>query len=61
MVDRMVIDVPTRTVVRVLGLVIVAAAAVKVIGAVSHVLTWVAVSLFLAIALGRSCGSPSAG
>ncbi|HEX2378541.1 MAG TPA: AI-2E family transporter [Gaiellales bacterium] len=47
----MVIDVPTRTVVRVIGLVIVAAAAVKMIGAVSHVLTWVAVSLFLAVAL----------
>jgi len=51
MVDRLVIDVPTRTIVRVIALVLVAAAGVKVLGAVSHVLTWLAVSLFLAVAL----------
>jgi len=51
MVDRLVIDVPTRTIVRVIALVLVAAAAVKVLGAVSHVLTWLAVALFLAVAL----------
>jgi predicted PurR-regulated permease PerM len=48
---RIVIDVPTRTIVRVIALVLVAAAAVKILDAVSHVLTWIAVSLFLAVAL----------
>ena len=39
MVQRwIVIDVPTRTVVRVIALVIAAAAAVRVLAAVSHVL-----------------------
>jgi predicted PurR-regulated permease PerM len=51
MIDRTAIDIPTRTIIRVLVLVIVAFAAVKVVSAVSHVLTWVAVSLFLAVAL----------
>jgi predicted PurR-regulated permease PerM len=51
MVDRLVIDVPTRTIVRVIALVLVAAAGVKILGAVSHVLTWLAVALFLAVAL----------
>jgi predicted PurR-regulated permease PerM len=51
MVDRMVIEVPTRTIVRVIALVLVAIAGVKVLGAVSHVLTWLAVALFLAVAL----------
>jgi predicted PurR-regulated permease PerM len=51
MVERLVIDVPTRTVVRVIALVIVAAAAVKVVDAVSNVLTWIAVAIFLAVAL----------
>ena len=48
---RIVIDVPTRTIVRVIALVLVAAAAVKIVDAVSHVLTWIAVSVFLAVAL----------
>lgn len=48
---RIVIDVPTRTIVRVIALVLVAAAAVKIVAAVSHVLTWIAVSVFLAVAL----------
>jgi predicted PurR-regulated permease PerM len=48
---RIVIDVPTRTIVRVIALVLVAAAAVKILDAVSHVLTWIAVSVFLAVAL----------
>jgi predicted PurR-regulated permease PerM len=48
---RIVIDVPTRTIVRVIALVLAAAAAVKIVDAVSHVLTWVAVSVFLAVAL----------
>jgi predicted PurR-regulated permease PerM len=51
MVDRMVIDVPTRTVVRVIALVLAAAAAVQILDAVSRVLTWIAVSIFLAVAL----------
>jgi len=51
MVDRMVIDVPTRTVVRVIALVLAAAAAVQILDAVSRVLTWIAVSVFLAVAL----------
>jgi predicted PurR-regulated permease PerM len=48
---RIVIDVPTRTIVRVIALVLAAAAAVKILGAVSHVLTWIAVAVFLAVAL----------
>ncbi len=48
---RIVIDVPTRTIVRVIALVLAAAAAVKIVDAVSHVLTWIAVSTFLAVAL----------
>jgi predicted PurR-regulated permease PerM len=48
---RIVIDLPTRTIVRVIALVLAAAAAVKIVGAVSHVLTWIAVSVFLAVAL----------
>ena len=48
---RIVIDVPTRTIVRVIALVLAAAAAVKIVDAVSHVLTWIAVSAFLAVAL----------
>jgi predicted PurR-regulated permease PerM len=48
---RIVIDVPTRTIVRVIALVLAAAAAVKILDAVSHVLTWIAVSVFLAVAL----------
>ena len=48
---RIVIDLPTRTIVRVIALVLVAAAAVKIVDAVSHVLTWIAVSVFLAVAL----------
>ncbi len=48
---RIVIDVPTRTIVRVIALVLAAAAAVKIVDAVSHVLTWIAVSVFLAVAL----------
>jgi predicted PurR-regulated permease PerM len=48
---RIVIDVPTRTIVRVIALVLAAAAAVKIVGAVSHVLTWIAVAVFLAVAL----------
>ena len=48
---RIVIDVPTRTIVRVIALVLAAAAAVKIVGAVSHVLTWIAVSVFLAVAV----------
>ena len=51
MVDRMVIDVPTRTIVRVIALVLAAAAAVQILDAVSRVLTWIAVSVFLAVAL----------
>ena len=51
MVDRMVIDVPTRTIVRVIALVLAAAAAVQILDAVSRVLTWIAVSIFLAVAL----------
>jgi predicted PurR-regulated permease PerM len=48
---RIVIDVPTRTIVRVIALVLAAAAAVKIVDAVSHVLTWIAVAVFLAVAL----------
>jgi predicted PurR-regulated permease PerM len=48
---RIVIDVPTRTIVRVIALVLAAAAAVKILDAVSHVLTWIAVAVFLAVAL----------
>ena len=51
MIDRMVIDVPTRTIVRVIALVLAAAAAVQILDAVSRVLTWIAVSIFLAVAL----------
>jgi len=51
MIDRMVIDVPTRTIVRVIALVLAAAAAVQILDAVSRVLTWIAVSVFLAVAL----------
>ncbi len=51
MVDRLVIDVPTRTIVRVIALVLAAAAAVQILDAVSRVLTWIAVSIFLAVAL----------
>ena len=51
MVDRMVIDVPTRTIVRVIALVLAAAAAVQILDAVSRVLTWIAVSIFRAVAL----------
>lgn len=48
---RIVIDLPTRTIVRVIALVLAAAAAVKILDAVSHVLTWIAVAIFLAVAL----------
>jgi predicted PurR-regulated permease PerM len=48
---RIVIDLPTRTIVRVIALVLAAAAAVKILDAVSHVLTWIAVAVFLAVAL----------
>ena len=51
MVDRIVIDVATRTIVRVIALVLAAAAAVQILDAVSRVLTWIAVSIFLAVAL----------
>ena len=47
----MQLDVPTRTVVRVIALVVLAVAAVRVLSAVSHVLVWVAIALFLAVAL----------
>jgi predicted PurR-regulated permease PerM len=51
MESRVQLDVPTRTVVRVIALVVLAVAAVRVLSAVSHVLVWVAIALFLAIAL----------
>ena len=46
-----VIDIPTRTIVRLIALVLAAAAAVRVVAAVSHVMIWVAIALFLAVAL----------
>jgi predicted PurR-regulated permease PerM len=48
---RIAIDLPTRTIVRAIALVLAALAAVKVVAAVSHVLTWLAVAAFLAVAL----------
>ncbi len=48
---RVVIDVPVRTIVRVILLVLVAIAAVEVLSAVSRILVWLATALFLAVVL----------
>jgi predicted PurR-regulated permease PerM len=48
---RVVIDVPARTIVRVIVLVLLAIAAVEVLTAVSRILVWLATSLFLAVVL----------
>jgi predicted PurR-regulated permease PerM len=48
---RIAVDLPTRTIIRIIVLVLAAVAAVKVVAAVSHVLTWIAVAAFLAVAL----------
>jgi predicted PurR-regulated permease PerM len=51
MEERVQFEIPTRTIVRVIVLVVLAIAAVRIVLAVSHVLVWVAIALFLAIAL----------
>ena len=49
--ERVEIDLPVRTIVRVIVLVLVAAAAVDLLSAVGRILVWLATSLFLAVAL----------
>jgi len=49
--ERVEIDLPVRTIVRVIVLVLLAAAAVDLLSAVSRILVWLATSLFLAVAL----------
>ena len=48
---RVVIDVPARTIVRIIVLVLLAIAAVEVLSAVSRILVWLAMALFLAVVL----------
>ncbi len=48
---RVVIDVPVRTIVRIIVLVLLAVAAVEVLSAVSRILVWLATALFLAVVL----------
>jgi predicted PurR-regulated permease PerM len=49
--ERLEIDLPVRTILRVIVLVLLAAAAVDLLSAVSRILVWLATSLFLAVAL----------
>jgi len=49
--QRVVIDLPARTILRVIVLVLLAAAAVELLTAVHRILVWLATSLFLAVAL----------
>ena len=49
--ERVAIDLPARTIVRVIVLVLLAVAAVDLLSAVSRILVWLATSLFLAVAL----------
>jgi predicted PurR-regulated permease PerM len=49
--NRVTIDLPARTIVRVIVLVLVAVAAVDVLQHVARILVWLATALFLAVAL----------
>jgi predicted PurR-regulated permease PerM len=49
--QRVVVDLPPRTIVRVIALVLVTFAAVDILAHVTRILIWVATSLFLAVAL----------
>src|SRR5437868_14584766 len=49
--QRVVVDLPTRTIVRVVAAVLVTAAAVDLLAHVARILIWLATSLFLAVAL----------
>jgi predicted PurR-regulated permease PerM len=49
--QRVVVDLPIRTIVRVIALVLVTVAAVNLLEHVGRILIWIATSLFLAIAL----------
>jgi predicted PurR-regulated permease PerM len=48
---RVVVDLPARTIVRVIALVLITVAAVDLLEHVGRILIWVATSLFLAVAL----------
>jgi predicted PurR-regulated permease PerM len=48
---RVIIDVRSRTVIRVVAILLVAAVALRLLEAASQVITWLAISLFLAVVL----------